>query len=605
MAAVLRGSPDSHGRTSSGCTLRGRFRTLRRRSGGCWQWRPGLPARGVQPDGTAERDSDGSHEHGLVDLLEALANPLLGGSTVAGDGRRVASTARRSNTRSRVSYLAPIVLISFNAPTSSFSATRPVVRTCGRFRMFHCPDMEEFSAEGDWWLPDAQAQRVPGSLTLDADGVQLVLYGPLHPFVMPANKAVRVGRPKRIVTPIVHGRLRDMRNVTLVGVSGYRPVAPFGEVREVYRVGLALFGWHASDDAFTEAWAEFDWLDAWLDPPPIVNDSSDLGTNTVTVQQASVELAKAEVDGDTVRFVSGLRGTSSEAAIHLDRWSALAVTLATPLDWKNIIERRIRPIQDLLTVAIGRPVRLTKLLLRPIDTDRSVPLCEAQFNIIQAASTSRSRHGLDNYTAPTLFKGSDPTVSLDQLLPAWFDLWQRDRDALVRLFAQFYAPFMYGDHTFATTFQAFEALHKHRFNGRQLNKSAHDDRVAAIKQAAIHAGIDAETVEWAAAVLQGRNDKRLADKISELVRATGPVGAAVLAAAPSFSQTVTGGRTGVSHGGVRHRLNTEERHWHGEVMQWVARSLLLADAGSPNVADRTVDRMGFRHAVEQIREKKT
>lgn len=499
-------------------------------------------------------------------------------------------------------YGALIFLISFSASTSTFVATWPRVAGLSRRPVLHCPDMEEFTAEGDWWLPGAQAQRVPGSLTSDADGVQLALYGPLHPFVITANKAVRVGKPKRTVTPIVHGRLRDMRTVTLVEVNGYGTVAPFGEVREAYRVDLALFGWHTSEDAFTEARAEFDWLDAWLDPPPVVSEGGGLDTNTLTVQQESVELAKAAIGGDTVRFISGLSGTSSEAAVHLDRWSALAVTLATPLDWKNIVERRIRPIHDLLTVALGRPVRLTKLLLRPIDTDRGVPLCEAQFNIIQAASTSRSRHGLDNYTAPTLFKGSDPTVSLDQLLPAWFDLWQRDRDALVRLLAQFYAPFMYGDHTFATTFQAFEALHKHRFNSRQLNKSAHDDRVAAIKQAAIHAGIDAETVEWAAAVLQGRNDKRLADKVSELLRATGPVGAAVLAAAPSFSQTVTSGRTGVSHGGAGHRLDTEARHWHGEVMQWVARSLLLADAGVPDVADRAVNRTAFCHAVEQVRE---
>lgn len=540
-------------------------------------------------------------DHQLVRTSRGPGEPLLG-DPAPGDGRRVAPTARRSNTRSRVSFVAPIFLISFNASSSAFVASYPRVAGVGRRRVLHSPDMEELSADGDWWVPGTQAQRVSGSLTSDADSVQLVLYGPLHPFVMPANKAVRVGRPKRTVTPIVHGRLRDMRSVTLVGVSGYPTVAPFGEVREVYRVGLVLFGWHASDDAFTEARAEFDWLDAWLDPPPIVNEGSGLDTNTLTVQKESVELAKAEIDGDTMRFVSGLRGTSSEAAIHLDRWSALAVTLATPLDWKNIIERRIRPIQDLLTVAIGRPVRLTKFLLRPVDTDQHVRLCDAQFNIIQAASTSRSRHGIDNYSAPTLLKGNDPNVQLDQLLPAWFNLWQRDRDALVLLLAQFYAPFMYGDHTFATTFQAFEALHKHRFNGRQLSKRAHDERVAAIKQAAIQAELDAEMVEWAAAVLQRRNDKRLADKVSELLQATGPVGATVLTAASSFSQTVTSGRTGVSHGGAPHRLNSEERHWHGEVLLWVARSLLLTDVGVHDVAGRAVNRTGFRHAVEQIRE---
>ena len=56
------------------CPLQGRFRTRHCRSGACWQWQPGLLARGVHPDGTAERDSDGSHERGLVELLRRYSN---------------------------------------------------------------------------------------------------------------------------------------------------------------------------------------------------------------------------------------------------------------------------------------------------------------------------------------------------------------------------------------------------------------------------------------------------------------------------------------------------------------------------------------------------
>jgi hypothetical protein len=43
--------------------------------------------------------------------------------------------------------------------------------------------MDAYSAEGVWWRPEASQQRVPGTLTFDEDGVQLVVYEPLQPSI--------------------------------------------------------------------------------------------------------------------------------------------------------------------------------------------------------------------------------------------------------------------------------------------------------------------------------------------------------------------------------------------------------------------------------------
>ena len=43
--------------------------------------------------------------------------------------------------------------------------------------------MDVYSAEGVWWRPEASQHRVPGTLTFDEDGVQLVVYGPLGPSI--------------------------------------------------------------------------------------------------------------------------------------------------------------------------------------------------------------------------------------------------------------------------------------------------------------------------------------------------------------------------------------------------------------------------------------
>jgi hypothetical protein len=49
--------------------------------------------------------------------------------------------------------------------------------------------MDVYSAEGVWWRPEASQHRVPGTLTSDEDGVQLVVYGPLRPSI-PSNVGV-------------------------------------------------------------------------------------------------------------------------------------------------------------------------------------------------------------------------------------------------------------------------------------------------------------------------------------------------------------------------------------------------------------------------------
>jgi hypothetical protein len=43
--------------------------------------------------------------------------------------------------------------------------------------------MEYITVDGVWWLPGSPHQRVPGTLTFDADGLALVVYGSLVPTV--------------------------------------------------------------------------------------------------------------------------------------------------------------------------------------------------------------------------------------------------------------------------------------------------------------------------------------------------------------------------------------------------------------------------------------
>jgi hypothetical protein len=75
----------------------------------------------------------------------------------------------------------------------------------------------------------------------------------------------------------------------------------------------------------------------------------------------------------------------------------------------------------------------------------------------------------------------------------------------------------------------------------------------------------------------------------------------VLKAAPTFPSTVAGERAGVSHPSRGTSLDAADRYWHGEVLTWIARTVLLAAAGVNDVDRRTVARAAFQHAVEQPR----
>jgi hypothetical protein len=74
----------------------------------------------------------------------------------------------------------------------------------------------------------------------------------------------------------------------------------------------------------------------------------------------------------------------------------------------------------------------------------------------------------------------------------------------------------------------------------------------------------------------------------------------VLKAAPAFPSTVASERAGVSHPGAGRSLEAADRYWYGEVLTWIARTVLLAAAGVNDMDRRTVARAAFQHAVEQL-----
>jgi hypothetical protein len=62
--------------------------------------------------------------------------------------------------------------------------------------------MDVYAAEGVWWRPAAPQHRVPGTLTSDEDGVQLVVYGPLRPSIPSKVGVVKIHGSDWVATPV-------------------------------------------------------------------------------------------------------------------------------------------------------------------------------------------------------------------------------------------------------------------------------------------------------------------------------------------------------------------------------------------------------------------
>lgn len=224
--------------------------------------------------------------------------------------------------------------------------------------------MKHFISSGVFWLPADRTREVPGQVTFDADGVTLTLQGSLRaPAVLPG--AGGSASPEWASEPVAHGQLHGGTEVTLLDLDGR--TMPFRLHEETWRAGFALSGGLTEADAFDVARFEFDALLAWADPPGIAAEGPP--SERVVIDPRSATVAETELADQTrLCLRTGVAGTWSHDRIHLDQWCAFEAS-GIPLPMRRVLGEWVRPLQDLLIVCLGRPVRLTSLFVRSPGAD--------------------------------------------------------------------------------------------------------------------------------------------------------------------------------------------------------------------------------------------
>src|SRR5262249_51111204 len=241
--------------------------------------------------------------------------------------------------------------------------------------------MEYVTVDGVWWLPGSPHERVPGTLTFDADGLALVVYGSLVPLVAAPGEVLVQEAPDWETTPVILGRTHEGQNWTLLDAGGANIIGRL-VAQSSYRVRMALMGTHTESDQFIGALCKFDYLNVWAEPPSLTDEIP--GSSDLSLRFGDVDLGEAAIGTARIRLVAGAEGKVADDRIDLEQNVAFAIGMSAAPS-SSIVNEWVRPLQDLLIFALGRPVRLTDLHLRPKDSAPREGLAKTYFEAIQPA----------------------------------------------------------------------------------------------------------------------------------------------------------------------------------------------------------------------------
>lgn len=454
--------------------------------------------------------------------------------------------------------------------------------------------MQYFEQDGVFWLPEKPDRRISGRLTFSADELAVELHGSLFRLELKDEEVVS-SSPENVEIPVLHGRFHDDRAVTLLHVSGTTLMLPFDDgTHEYWRARFVLVGGHATRDEFELALFGFDALAPWAAPPAM---ASETGRRTYSVDMDTVTVIECDLPVGHLRLLAGAAGTASHDQIHLDQWCQFEVS-GDSLPLSDVLHSWIRPLQDFLIVCLGSTVRLTSLFVDMPSGDR----LEVFFTAIQPqAGAAPSAASILNYDAPTLMTRANCPVDICDALAGWFQARSRFGEVMTLACGPFYAPFIFSEHRYASTFQSAEALAKELFDSKDLSKPDHKARVEAVRGALTAAALEPATIEWVLRLVQGRNDKPLRTYMQELTESVDRLGEAILSRYGAFADRVSLARAGVSHGGV-YKVGAIERYWLGDLLLWIVRVALLVECGVPvtELAERATRKPRISFALDQI-----
>lgn len=363
---------------------------------------------------------------------------------------------------------------------------------------------------GLWWLPADPDRKLSGRLeTSISEPPRLSLVGAFAPVEEMAS---------RNDYPVVQGFTDNGKRITLVHcqTATHNFNAPGFPTQELI-ASAALVGGHfptPESVAATVTYAEFTFLQEWLGPGAFQEEFPE-GGDTITVRYSRRALPVVAVGaGGDVEIVTGWRTRGDRI-----RQRTIEATSSVKVSWSGALEKviqdRLAPVQDLLTLGTDHPNRMTRLQFRSAEAEqnRDDDLIEAIFPVNDSTPPRRAPTVHDMLFAYPHVEDVFPT-----LLAGWFDVHTDLADVCALYFTVRRAQPAPLEVTFLTLVRALEVFDRARNGNNVRPKAQHKAFIKTLIDAAPEAAR-----KWLTEKLAFSNEPTLRDRVTRLLDKVGEV----------------------------------------------------------------------------------
>jgi len=396
-------------------------------------------------------------------------------------------------------------------------------------------------AEGEFWLPEAPAERVPGTLFLaEEEGPRLRL--------------LRMLAEDRDLNPIpvILGSTFGLNHVTLIDC--FRSLEEGSSLLEIRRQTLlpsrVFSGAHLAEPAaapIKRAWARFNYLDQWVSRPTTDWTGPNLKDNGEFAAEIRIDakpLETARMAQATIHFDRRLGTSESSARLEISYECHVRWELVAPLTLDELMLGMLFPFRDLYSMALGVPAELHAFEFKPASElpappSGVAPVRSIEVFLLEMRHPSRSdlRKRID-----FLFTIKDLSPRLDQAMTSWYQLYANHEQTLLNFFSVAYRADVYAEARFLSLIQALEA-----FCRREYPADVGVDPEEHVKLLEQVPKVFPAHAEWLRSKLKG-NEPSLRRRLKKLVRDS-PVRVGIIGSnADDLVSRVVEVRHALSHG---------------------------------------------------------
>ncbi|MEU8981000.1 HEPN domain-containing protein [Streptomyces sp. NPDC048309] len=418
--------------------------------------------------------------------------------------------------------------------------------------------MEDFEAEGIFWLTSDPEQQLVGSVTFDpAEGTTLTVFGRFS-----SLGSLNASEPP-ILARIYANTSRGEFTLEGCWSKGYT-YNTGGIEKETFHVNQAFSGGHFPEDfalEFDAVSVGFDQLAPWVRRGQMKweidsMEPNNFGSTTGVRVEYSVPQVESYIVGtDTVSLRSAWSTNGdrlTRAEVKQNPFFKIEYGQRKPLDQ---ILLDVNGMQDLVTLSVDAPTTPTEITLwrsdleREVGEGRTIPV---MLTLYVANTAEHVRLNSHQSIAKILFPFDE--IGGIETASRWLDVSRRYRTVLGGLLTIKYAARLYEENQYANVMTAAESLHRLRFANELIPKADAKSRRRKVVKAVRHA-IGRETSEWLNNELLFSNEPRLRHRLRELTEYAGSHFVVVAGPTDQWVSVVSGIRNRLTHHDERQPLD--------------------------------------------------